>query len=235
MVVLKSDKGSIKREIIVKAPLQQVWDALTMPEHLNRWYTKNAQIDFRIGGRGYMEHGWGATSEGIFTEIDAMKHFVLQSLDGDFTTITSLREVENGVKVSIEYQASFIEDMNAASKENMLFGTLQFLENLKSVYETETDNRGTFWRTWIGIVHTTDEGNKGTKVLQVKEGTVAATAGIKPGDVIVKIDEDDIHGYESFERTLNRKAINGLVTVTIERKNEMLQKNCIVDQYPVPY
>ncbi|MFJ8260909.1 SRPBCC domain-containing protein [Rummeliibacillus sp. NPDC094406] len=232
---MKMIKDSIKREIVVNAPLKQVWDALTKPEHLNRWYTKNAEIEFRIGGRGYMNHGWGATSEGIFTEIDTMKRFVLQSLDGDFTTITSIEEVEKGIHVSIEYQASFIGEMNQSTKENMLFGTSQFLENLKSVYETSTDNRADFWKAWIGIVHTTNEKDRGTRVLQVKEGTVAAAAGIKPEDIIVEIDGAEIVGYESFERTLNEKTDNSTVTLTIVRKSEKLRLNCPLDAYPVPY
>ncbi|MCL1696960.1 SRPBCC domain-containing protein [Lysinibacillus sp. BPa_S21] len=232
---MKKNKDSLKREIVVNAPLNKVWDALTKPEHLNLWYTKNADIEFRIGGKGYMNHGWGATSEGVFTEIDIMKRFVLQSIDGDFTTITSLEEISDGVKVSIEYQASFIGEMNQSTKENMLFGTSQFLENLKSVYETGTDNRSMFWKTWIGIVHTTNEGERGTRVLQVKEDSVAAAAGIKPEDIILEIDGEEIGGYESFERTLNKKNVNGNVTLTIERKNEKSQVNCFVDAYPVPY
>ncbi|WP_196471729.1 SRPBCC domain-containing protein [Bacillus sp. SRB1LM] len=228
-------KDSVKREIVVNAPWEQVWDALTKPEHLNRWYTKNAEIEFRIGGRGYMNHGWGAKSEGIFTEIDTMKRFVFHSLDGDFITITSLEKVENGIKVSIEYQGSLINEMNQFTKENMLFGTSQFLGNLKSVYETGTDNRTKFWKAWIGIVHTTNEGNKGVKVLQVKEGSVAAAAVIKPEDIIVKIDGEEIRGYESFERTLNEKTVNCTVILTIKRKNERLRVNCVVDDYPVPY
>ncbi|MFE3574766.1 SRPBCC domain-containing protein [Lysinibacillus sp. NPDC059133] len=232
---MKKNKDSVKREIVVNAPLNKVWDALTKPEHLNHWYTKNADIDFRIGGKGYMNHGWGATSEGVFTEIDRMKSFVLQSIDGDFTTITTLEEFSDGVKVSIEYQASFIGEMNQSTKENMLFGTSQFLENLKSVYETGTDNRLKFWKSWIGIAHTTNDGERGTRVLQVKEGSVAAAAGIKPEDIILEIDGEEIGGYESFERTLNKKNVNGNVTLTIESKNEKSQVNCLVDAYPVPY
>ncbi|MGE7689995.1 SRPBCC domain-containing protein [Lysinibacillus sp. NPDC097214] len=232
---MKKNKGSVKREIVVNASLDKVWDALTKPEHLNLWYTKNADIEFCIGGKGYMNHGWGATSEGVFTEIDIMKRFVLQSIDGDFTTITSLEEIGDSVKVSIEYQASFIGEMNQSTKENMLFGTSQFLENLKSVYETGTDNRSKFWKTWIGIAHTTNDGERGTRVLQVKEGSVAAAAGIKPEDIILEIDGEEIGGYESFERTLNEKNVNGNVTLTIESKNEKSQVNCLVDTYPIPY
>lgn len=228
-------KDSVKRSIVVKAPLEQVWDALTKAEHLNRWYTKNAEIDFRVGGRGFMNHGWGATSEGIFTEIDSMTRFVLQSPDGDFTTITSLEEVKDGILVSIEYRASFIGDMNPAAKENMVFGTGQFLENLKSVYETETDLRAAFWRTWVGIVHTTNSGDRGTKVLQVKEDSAAAAAGIKPEDIIIEIDGEEITGYESFEKILNNKAVNHSVTFTILRNSEKVQVDCLVDAYPVPY
>jgi uncharacterized protein YndB with AHSA1/START domain len=228
-------KDSVKREIVVNAPLKQVWDALTKPEHLNRWYTKNAEIDFRVGGRGFMNHGWGATSEGVFTEIETMKRFVLQSADGDFTTITSLEKVENGIRVSIEYHASFIGEMSQATKENMLFGTGQFLENLKSVYETGTDIRSELWKGWIGIAHTTNEGVRGTRVLQVKQGSVAANAGIEPEDIIKEIDREEIVGYESFERALNKKAVSQTVTLTIVRKSEKLQFNCLVDAYPVPY
>lgn len=227
--------GSIKREIVVHAPLNQVWDALTKPEHLNRWYTKNAEIEFRVGGRGYMNHGWGATSEGVFTEIDTMKRFVLQSLEGDFTTITTLEEVENGILVSIEYKGSFLGEMPQAAQENMLFGTGQFLENLKSVYETEVDIRPNLWKTWIGITHTTYKAGLGTRVLQVKEGSVAAAAGIEAEDLIAEIDGEEITGYELFEKILSKKTVNQNVTLTIERNSKRLKVDCLVDSYPVPY
>lgn len=142
-------KEFIKSEIVVNAPLKQVWEALTEPEHLKNWYTKEAEIDFREGGRGYMDHGWGAVSEGIFTEIDPMKRFVLQSDDGEFRTITCLVEADNGILVSIEYHSPMICDMAPSMKENMLFGTTQFLKNLKSVHEAGTDKRETFWKAWL--------------------------------------------------------------------------------------
>ncbi|MEN2767845.1 SRPBCC domain-containing protein [Ornithinibacillus xuwenensis] len=227
-------KDSVQREIVVNASLEKVWDTLTKPEHLNKWYTKDAQIDFRVGGRGYMNHGWGAETEGVYTEIDAMHYFVLQGEDGDFTTITTLEEVEEGIKVSIVYQASYIGKMQAAAKENMLFGTGQFLENLKSVYETGKDNRVNLWRTWIGIAHTTYNG-EGTRVLQVKEGSTAAKAGILSNDVITELDGEKIDGYESFERSLNEKSIGNTVTIEVQRNQQKQQLNCVVEQYPVSY
>ncbi|WP_026675187.1 SRPBCC domain-containing protein [Alkalihalobacterium bogoriense] len=185
---MKKSKDSIKRQLVIHASLQKVWDAMTKAEHLNRWYTKHAEIDFRVGGRGYLNHGWGATSEGVFTEIVPMERFVLQSLDGDFTTITSLEKVEEGILVSIEYQASYIGEMDNSTKENMMFGTSQFLQNLKSVYEENIDIRAMMWKTSIGILHTTSENKKGTRVVQVKENSAAKEAGLKPEDIIIALD-----------------------------------------------
>jgi uncharacterized protein YndB with AHSA1/START domain len=228
-------KDSVRRDIVVQASLEKVWDALTKVEHLNRWYTKDAEIDFRIGGKGYMNHGWGATSEGVYTEIDPLKRFVLESLDGDFKTITELVEMENGIKVSIEYRATFISEMDESAKENMLFGTGQFLENLKSVYETGLDNRHNLWRTWIGVSHTTNQGGSGTKILQVKEGSAAAKAGVRIGDIITDIDDEKVLGYESLERLINSKSINQTVMLHVIRGSEELDLACEVDTYPVPY
>jgi uncharacterized protein YndB with AHSA1/START domain len=228
-------KDSVKREIVVNATLEKVWDALTKAEHLNRWYTKEARIDFRVGGKGFMDHGWGSKSEGVYTEIEWMERFVLESPDGDFKTITELEVVENGVKVSIEYRASFMEEMDEGSKENMLFGTGVFLENLKSVYETGIDNRGKLWRTWIGISHTTDQQNGGTKVITIKEGTAAAKALLLKGDIIIGVDADHVDGYESLERLLNQKEINQVVTLKVLRDSKEMSLDCTIEPYPVPY
>ncbi|KGR74265.1 SRPBCC domain-containing protein [Ureibacillus sinduriensis] len=232
---MNNSKKSVMRQIVVDAPLEKVWDALTKPEHLNRWYTKNAEIDFRIGGRGYMNHGWGATTEGIFTEIDPMKFFILQNVDGDFTTITSLQKVEHGIQVTIEYKASFIGEMELSDIENMLFGTGQFLQNLKSVYETGIDHRANYWKAWIGIIHTTDHAIEGTKVVEVREGSAAAIAGIVENDIVVGIDGVAIWDHASFERAVNEKAPDSTAILTIRRNKEKLQVGCRVEAYPVTY
>lgn len=117
----------------------------------------------------------------------------------------------------------------------MLFGTGQFLENLKSVYETSTDIRPDLWKAWIGITHATNNEGKGTKVLQVKEGSVAADVGIQPEDIIEEIDGEEITGYELFEIVMNKKTVNQNVALTIARKSEKLKINCLVDSYPIPY
>lgn len=63
-------KDSVKREIVVNAPLEKVWDALTKEKHLNRWYTKEASIDFKVGGKGYMNHGWALHQKGFIPKLN---------------------------------------------------------------------------------------------------------------------------------------------------------------------
>lgn len=236
----KTVTNSVKREIIVNAPLEKVWEALTVPEHLNRWYTKKANIDFRVGGKGEMEHGWGSKSEGIFTEIIHLEKFTLESPNGDFKTITHLEELQDGVKVTIEYIVQFMGEEGKATEENMLYGTYQFLKNLKSVMESSLDIRTKMWKSWLGIMHVSSNRidpslTHGCKVIKVVPGSPAHEAGILPGDIITHIEEDLVDGYDSLETIINGRNENSLVHLTVKRSTTTISLPCKVAAYPVPY
>lgn len=50
----------IEREIIIEASRQRVWEVLTQPQHVARWFGDSAEIDLRPGGKaafGWKEHG----------------------------------------------------------------------------------------------------------------------------------------------------------------------------------
>ena len=52
----------IERELRVKAPVERVWQVLTDPAYVARWFGDTAEIDLRPGGRavfGWKEHGDG--------------------------------------------------------------------------------------------------------------------------------------------------------------------------------
>jgi uncharacterized protein YndB with AHSA1/START domain len=46
----------IEREIVINAPQDRVWAALTEAEHVARWFGDAAEVDLRPGGR--MVFGW---------------------------------------------------------------------------------------------------------------------------------------------------------------------------------
>ena len=56
----------IEREISIAAPVERVWDVLTRPEHIGRWFGEDlggggapADVDLRPGGAFEIDHGYG--------------------------------------------------------------------------------------------------------------------------------------------------------------------------------
>ncbi len=66
----------IRREVVFEAPIEKVWDALTAPEHLSKWFGDSAEVDLRPGGRA--RFGWsefGASTEAIVEVVDRPTQF----------------------------------------------------------------------------------------------------------------------------------------------------------------
>lgn len=64
----------------------------------------------------------------------------------------------------------------------------------------------------------------GVKVLNLLDGP-AKDAGIKPGDLLVSLDNKKIHGFEDFRRTLSEKKPGDFVEVEVYRNAELLRFN----------
>jgi uncharacterized protein YndB with AHSA1/START domain len=50
----------IEREILIEAPLARVWEIVTEPEHVGRWFSDSAEIDLRPRGEATLtwdKHG----------------------------------------------------------------------------------------------------------------------------------------------------------------------------------
>jgi uncharacterized protein YndB with AHSA1/START domain len=41
----------IRREIVIDASIERVWEALTSAEQMSQWFGDSAEIDLRPGGR----------------------------------------------------------------------------------------------------------------------------------------------------------------------------------------
>lgn len=53
-------RDTIERELILPVPPERVWEALTDPAHVSRWFGVEAEIDLRPGGAvvfGWPDHG----------------------------------------------------------------------------------------------------------------------------------------------------------------------------------
>ena len=44
----------VERDILIEAPIEVVWEVISHPEHVARWFSDEAQLDVRPGGDGLL-------------------------------------------------------------------------------------------------------------------------------------------------------------------------------------
>ncbi len=42
----------IEREIVIEAPVEVVWDVVTEPAYISKWFSESTELDLRAGGAG---------------------------------------------------------------------------------------------------------------------------------------------------------------------------------------
>ena len=134
---------SVRREIFVNVSPDKVWKALTVPEERNRWETRNCELDIRVGGTVSLDYGWGVSYVGTIIELEENRKLVLEG-EGEGLTTWTITPQDGGSVVAIEYTGMWSGDYEMMQADNMAFGTYQFMRNLKSVYEKNTDIRVPF-------------------------------------------------------------------------------------------
>jgi len=56
-----SAPGPIRREVLIDASLEEVWDLVSEPQHLVRWFSDEVDMDRRVGGSvRFTWHGHGS-------------------------------------------------------------------------------------------------------------------------------------------------------------------------------
>jgi len=60
----------IRREIVLPAPREDVWEALTEPERLEEWFANEVDLDLRPGGGASFRWGNGEERRAVVTEVE---------------------------------------------------------------------------------------------------------------------------------------------------------------------
>ena len=108
----------IIREIVLPAPRDDVWEALTDPERLKDWFANTVELDLRPGGVARFRWGNGEERHATFTEVETGRRlafdwddddegeveFTLED-DADGTRLTVI-ESSPAWSTAIEFQAS---------------------------------------------------------------------------------------------------------------------------------
>jgi uncharacterized protein YndB with AHSA1/START domain len=135
--------SKIKIEATVNAPLQQVWDAWTKPEHITKWNFASddwqcpwAKNDLRVGGKyaARMEAkdgSFGFEFEAIYDEVTDQKKITYTMGDGRKAT-TDFENLGGKTKVTTVFDA---EKQN--SEEMQKGGWQAILNNFKKYVESK--------------------------------------------------------------------------------------------------
>jgi uncharacterized protein YndB with AHSA1/START domain len=72
----------IRREIVLPAPREEVWEALTEPERLEDWFANDVDLDLRPGGGASFRWSNGEERHATVTEVDPGRRLAFE-WDGD--------------------------------------------------------------------------------------------------------------------------------------------------------
>ena len=83
---------------------------------------------------------------------------------------------------------------------------------------------------WFGSIPDFGEGTKGVKLADVREGSPAAKAGFKAGDIMVEFDGKPIANLYDFTYALRGKKPGDEVTVKVMREGKPVSVQCTLSR-----
>ena len=94
----------ITRELVLPAPAEEVWEALTDPERLAEWFANDVELDLRTGGLGVFRWDNGEIRTAVVEEVDPPRRFGFRWTDVDEAeseVLFELDEVPDGTRVTV--------------------------------------------------------------------------------------------------------------------------------------
>lgn len=89
----------VKREVVLEAPLDEVWDALTEPEQLEEWFANDVELKLEPGGDGVFRWADGEEQRIVVEEVVTRRRVAYAWDDG--RVAIELEEVETGTRVRV--------------------------------------------------------------------------------------------------------------------------------------
>jgi uncharacterized protein YndB with AHSA1/START domain len=84
------------REIVLDAPREEVWAALTEAERLEEWFANDVELDARPGGEGVFRWDNGEERRVVVEEIDEERRLALRWEDDDGLVELELEDTPDG-------------------------------------------------------------------------------------------------------------------------------------------
>ena len=90
----------VTREVVVPAPPEEVWQALTEPERLEEWFANEVELDLQPGGAGRFRWNDGDERCAVVREVEPGERLVLD-WDDEGRVVFTLEEVPEGTRVAV--------------------------------------------------------------------------------------------------------------------------------------
>src|SRR5437588_4989547 len=68
----------VRREIVLEAPREEVWAALTEAERLEEWFANDVELDARPGGEGVFRWADGDERRAVVEDVDEERRLTLR-------------------------------------------------------------------------------------------------------------------------------------------------------------
>jgi uncharacterized protein YndB with AHSA1/START domain len=93
----------ITRELVLPAPADEVWEALTDPDRLAEWFANDVELDLRTGGLGVFRWDNGEIRRAVVEEVDPPRRFGFRWTDDDADSevLFELDEIPDGTRVTV--------------------------------------------------------------------------------------------------------------------------------------
>ena len=94
----------VRREVLLTAELDEVWDALTKPEALRAWFANDAELVPVPGGRGHFRWDDGSQREAVVEHVEEQRVLVFlwgTSPEDESRVEIALEQVKEGTRVAV--------------------------------------------------------------------------------------------------------------------------------------
>lgn len=90
----------IRREIVLPAPREEVWEALTEPDRLADWFANDVDLDLRPGGGASFRWSNGESRTATVTEVDPERRLAFEWDDEGVVAFT-LDDDPDGTRLTV--------------------------------------------------------------------------------------------------------------------------------------
>jgi uncharacterized protein YndB with AHSA1/START domain len=91
----------IVKEIVLPAPREEVWDALTEPERLEDWFANDVELDLRPGGGASFRWANGEERHATVIEVEHERHLSFRWDDEEGEVAFTLADGDDGTHLTV--------------------------------------------------------------------------------------------------------------------------------------